>query len=356
MGQKVYTFFGAHGSERLMPTLFGAGNLGTPEHWYTFFEDTPGGREQFEHECRMMARVRGTSHAAALEDQGRLVVASGGCREERPALKMPYYRGKTMDALLRSPLPPDSGVAEVMTFCSQILAALAELELRGILHNDIQPRNVLRSTEGEYLLIDFGNAVEASGPKDPYVKGRENYIAPEKPSGQYGVGSDIYSFGVLLGQFLLCLDRGGARYPSALKEIAVRCTRREPAARYQHFADVSRDVGEVGRRIREADERKEKKNARRDRVPASPRENAPERIPGHGGKAGLVMGFSPRMAFSRVLGLLAAVTIAVSAGVAGMGMYMLVRHGDDPETLVDGKVSFRKDCETVWGDIRTTIK
>ncbi len=104
-------------------------------------------------------------------------------------------------------------------------AIVSEMELgERVVHADIKPRNILRSTEGRWLLTDFGAAKSRSLDEENWVAtrmiiGTENYIAPEtlfnarKP---YPAAMDTWSIGCT---FFACLRmcsllRGGGKLPS----------------------------------------------------------------------------------------------------------------------------------------------
>ena len=93
---------------------------------------------------------------------------------------------------------------------------LSEVHLRGIVHRDLKPENVilLRSdTEEEQpVLIDFGMASLRGGENRMWnttlLGGSFHYMAPERLTGHYSQGSDLYSFGVTILEML-----SGSRLP-----------------------------------------------------------------------------------------------------------------------------------------------
>ncbi|KAI8814638.1 kinase-like domain-containing protein [Cladochytrium replicatum] len=105
----------------------------------------------------------------------------------------------------------------VREYMWQLLAALGTVHALGIVHLDITPANVMRDPQtGKFVLIDFGLArkvpplPDPSDPESctlpephPVGRGTAGYIAPEMFSGSaYTAAPDVYSAGVIFGQFL----------------------------------------------------------------------------------------------------------------------------------------------------------
>lgn len=86
---------------------------------------------------------------------------------------------------------------------TQICDALVVCESKNIIHRDIKPQNILKTTTNDYYLGDFGIAREAGG----YVsslssRGTEKYVAPEVESRKYDHRVDLYSLGLVLYQIV----------------------------------------------------------------------------------------------------------------------------------------------------------
>ena len=88
---------------------------------------------------------------------------------------------------------------------TQLAAGLNALHAAGILHTDIKPSNVLMTTEGRLVLLDFGLAV----PLDPkkggskLIQGTPRYMSPEQANAEpLTEASDWYSVGVMLYEVL----------------------------------------------------------------------------------------------------------------------------------------------------------
>ena len=88
----------------------------------------------------------------------------------------------------------------------QVAKALETAHVRGVVHRDIKPRNILVSDSGHVKVADFGiaRAVEAttiSHADD--ILGSVKYMSPEQAAGDpVGPASDLYSLGVVLYEML----------------------------------------------------------------------------------------------------------------------------------------------------------
>ena len=76
-----------------------------------------------------------------------------------------------------------------------------------VIHNDIHSRNIMRRENGDFVLLDFGLAIEGDEvgvSSSRRNKGVLEYISPEKwdDSSVLTTQSDIYSFGVVMYEYL----------------------------------------------------------------------------------------------------------------------------------------------------------
>lgn len=88
---------------------------------------------------------------------------------------------------------------------TQLAEALVVLHGAGKLHCDLKPANILVTTEGRVVVLDFGLATEVGGrlTRGRQVIGTAAYMSPEQASGQpLTSAADWYSVGVLLYEAL----------------------------------------------------------------------------------------------------------------------------------------------------------
>jgi serine/threonine protein kinase len=128
-----------------------------------------------------------------------------------PYVVMEFVPGGSLELLLaRGPLSPRRAVM----IAKEVLAALAYVHSRGVLHRDVKPANViLNESDGkcQVRLVDFGiakvflDAPSKGGPltQQGTLVGTPHYMAPERLLGDDSdERADIYSVGVMLYEML----------------------------------------------------------------------------------------------------------------------------------------------------------
>jgi serine/threonine protein kinase len=147
-------------------------------------------------EGRLMARMR---------HENLVAVYDVDVHEDRPYLAMELVEGCNLQQRVERRRYTPKEAAGVV---AQVARAVAFLDLRGIVHQDIKPKNVMIDVGGRPRLIDFGLArlrdVWSGGLDDP-LGGTFAYMAPEQVRGdaeQIGPATDVFALGGLL-YFLL---------------------------------------------------------------------------------------------------------------------------------------------------------
>ncbi len=118
-----------------------------------------------------------------------------------PALVMEYAEGGSLHSIIqeRGSLTGD----ETIDVALQVGQLLFDAHPLGIVHRDIKPQNILRTTFGRYKVCDFGIAALTRSPgwAEQTSAISYRYASPEEIDGaQVGPPSDIFSLGVTLLQ------------------------------------------------------------------------------------------------------------------------------------------------------------
>ncbi len=130
--------------------------------------------------------------------------------EQRLFLVMEMVEGKDLDTLLTSgPLP----VPVIIFIISEVLRGLGYAhdlpvgaDMRGVIHRDVSPHNVLLSWEGSIKVSDFGIAkarAASEATASVFIKGKPAYMSPEQANGMPLDGrSDLFALGIMLWEML----------------------------------------------------------------------------------------------------------------------------------------------------------
>ncbi|HUE75516.1 MAG TPA: serine/threonine-protein kinase [Chloroflexota bacterium] len=147
-------------------------------------------------------RLRREADAVAqISHPGIVQVYGQGDLDDRPFLILEWVDGITLAELLdrKIALPPERAVSIV----KDVLIALQHAHAQGLIHRDVNPRNILLTREGRAKLTHFGSAQTATLSGTGEVPGAVQYLAPERLLGHIATpASDVYSVGAVLYELL----------------------------------------------------------------------------------------------------------------------------------------------------------
>lgn len=157
---------------------------------------------------------------------------------------MEYIEGRSCAEILR-----DEGWVEVPQAASIIEQACEGLHYahrHGVVHRDVKPGNLLRGSDGEVKLADFGIAKateQSSITQVGSVLGTAAYLAPEQARGEEaGPRADLYALGVVAYQVI----SGRLPYEAAsLTELALKQQQEEPEPLDALVAAVSPELADA---------------------------------------------------------------------------------------------------------------
>jgi serine/threonine protein kinase len=222
---------------------------------------TPRDRLRFQIETEAVARLQ-HPHIVQLYEVGEV--------RGQPYFSLEFCDGGTLGEQLRKQRPtPREAAALIET----LARAMHYAHLRGVVHRDLKPGNVLLAgAEKVSKITDFGLAkridaeardVSTSGA----IMGTASYMAPEQAAGKVhdtGPAADVYALGALLYECLagrppfdgpqhvvlmsvlsdepVPPSRVGAKVPRDLETICLKCLSKDPARRYASAEELADDV------------------------------------------------------------------------------------------------------------------
>ncbi|MET0556694.1 MAG: serine/threonine-protein kinase, partial [Vicinamibacteria bacterium] len=234
-------------------------------------------RQRFEREARAAAQLAHPHIVPIFE-----VLEQDGV----PWIAMELVEGRSLRSLLE--LGEALPLAEILRHAEGLAGALQAAHARGILHRDVNPKNVMITPEGRALLTDFGLARvtrDSSSEADSTdtqendvtragsVLGTPGYMSPEQALGRPAdARSDLFCLGAIL--YEMCTrtrafsasDSGSALdavlhhdppavalcrkdCPPELERIVRKLLSKDASDRYQNAADVAADLRALRRQI-----------------------------------------------------------------------------------------------------------
>ena len=144
--------------------------------------------DRFRQEVRAAHEVT-HNHLVSIVDSGEA--------EGRHYMAMNYVDGQTLRERLREGGP--LALADLVRIIAEVGAGLNALHLRGMVHRDVKPANIMLDREGRASLTDFGLARGkdyTALTKPGQVVGTIEYLAPELIRGEPATpASDVYALG-----------------------------------------------------------------------------------------------------------------------------------------------------------------
>jgi serine/threonine-protein kinase len=203
--------------------------------------------EHLAEEEAFVSRFRREAQAAArLVHRNIVQVFDSGYDEasNQYFIVMEYVEGQSCAEILRDENWVE--VDEALRIVEQACEGLAYAHRHGVVHRDVKPGNLLRSSEGEVKLADFGIAKateESSITQVGSVIGTAAYLAPEQARGdEAGPAADIYALGVVTYQMI----SGRLPYEAgSLTELALKQQREQPPRLDELVAAVTPELSDA---------------------------------------------------------------------------------------------------------------
>jgi serine/threonine-protein kinase len=163
---------------------------------------------ELSYDAAIRMRFTREAQTAAQLSHGHIVpIYDVGERDGIAYFVMALITGGNLAALLAN--EPRQSIDEVRRILREVADALNYAHLRGVIHRDIKPDNILLDGDsGRAMVMDFGiaQAMEAGArlTRTGIAVGTPTYMSPEQAEGERELDgrSDIYSLGVLAYQML----------------------------------------------------------------------------------------------------------------------------------------------------------
>ena len=161
-------------------------------------------------------------------------------------------------------------ITEGVSIAIQVARALKTAHAQHIVHRDIKPQNILITDDSKVKVADFGIARAVSEQTvNANAIGSVHYISPEQArGGRCDARSDIYSFGITMYEMftgrvpftgestvavaLAHLEQAmtppsvyNNKISPNLERIILKCTKKDPANRYQNITELLDDLENV---------------------------------------------------------------------------------------------------------------
>jgi hypothetical protein len=226
--------------------------------------DEPGSVARFLAEART---------AGNLHHRNIVTIHESGEYEGKPYIVMELLEGETLQQLIERHAP--ISLLDKLRIMLQVAEGLAFAHERGVIHRDIKPANIMRLSNGDAKIMDFGIA-RGLGGGDTWKTlqgvfiGTPAYSAPERYNSiDADAASDVFSYGVVVYEFISgqhpfkAIDLNTLIYnlasrepeyslielvpecPPASDDLVHRALRKDREMRFQNMGEVVLDLNPV---------------------------------------------------------------------------------------------------------------
>ena len=165
-----------------------------------------------------------------------------GVADSTPFLVMDYASHGTLRQ--KHPSGTTLPLATIITYTTQIAAALQYIHQQRLIHCDVKPANMLIGQDEQILLSDFGIATTAHNTTSLVQlspKGTAPYMAPEQLNGKPHIASDQYALGIVVYEWL----SGSRPFNGSMLELYSQHQTKIPPPLYPAIPGVSPAMEQV---------------------------------------------------------------------------------------------------------------
>ncbi len=168
--------------------------------------------------------------AARLDHPNIVTVYDVGSSPDFPCfIVSKFIEGQTLAEQIKAQWPSFAEAAQLVTTVAE---ALHHAHMRGIVHRDVKPGNILIDSAGRPYVADFGLALrEANFGTGPCYAGTPAYMSPEQARGEghrVDGRSDIFSLGIVLYELLTRRRPFRARTLEEMLQVVAEAEPRPP--------------------------------------------------------------------------------------------------------------------------------
>lgn len=209
---------------------------------------------------------REAQSVASLNHPNLVGVYDIGAEGDYHYIVMEYVQGSTLDAVIREYAPLDAG--RVIAIALSVCDGLGAAHMKGIIHRDVKPANIMVEPGGKVKVMDFGIAKSGTDGHTQVgaVLGTVKYLAPEQAYGRpLDERADIYALGCVIYEMLtgqppisgdslmeiahkLASEQPpppsalNPEVPAHLDRIVMRALAKDPNDRYSSTASMAMDL------------------------------------------------------------------------------------------------------------------
>jgi serine/threonine-protein kinase len=228
-------------------------------------------KESISDNTQALRRFINESKAVAMMDHANIVkILDVSVKTEHKFIVMEYIKGITLRDYMNK--KEKLSWQEACAFITQILQALDHAHMRGVIHRDIKPQNIMIMEGGFIKVADFGIAKIPNAETVTMVDhavGTIYYISPEQARGKkIDARSDLYSLGVMFYEMLTghlpfmaessyeimnkhinTSPKPPKQYlpqlPTGIEQIILCAMEKDPTRRYQSASQMLRHIYRV---------------------------------------------------------------------------------------------------------------
>ncbi len=239
--------------------------------------------EEFARDTDRVARFQREAKVLASLNYPNIAAIHGLEQSEgKNFLVLELVEGDTLaDRLKTGPIP----VEESLKLALQIAEALEAAHEKGVIHRDLKPSNIKVTPDGRIKVLDFGLAKAYAGDKEDVnlsnsptlsdaatqqgvILGTAAYMSPEQARGKaVDKRADIWAFGCVLFEMItgraafsgkdvtdilaavIRAEPDWGSFPAnlhwRLREVMIRCLKKDAKDRYHDISDVKTDIQSV---------------------------------------------------------------------------------------------------------------